>query len=723
MICKSKILLIPIFCLIGIFIFGNFVLAAASGDIIINEIAAFELSGYEWIEIYNTTGSEVDLTDWKFIEQFSETDENGVSHKLSSFQGDLILKPNEYAIIAQDAKKFLEKYEASSNITVIDSSWGSLKEKGERIALKDADGNIIEDFIYLSCLNYSLERINPKLNDYTEINWQETEINTPGEQNSIYLISKKDDDSNEDLEDKKESQGDVSSYSESTNHSPIADAGDDLETFIGEEIEFDASDSYDFDGDELIFSWDFGDGIQGSGVEASHVYLESGKYIVTLKVSDGNFEDVDTLTVTVRKLDYSDDIIINEFLPNPEGKDSAPSPNGEWIELFNQSEDDVDLGGWQIDDLRDGGSRPYTISQNTFIKKGEYLVFYYEETKITLNNKGDEVCLIKPSGDLSDIVSYKEKALEGKSFCRIESSSWVWCLNPTPGKENIIVVESENKGYIGKNNRNQEGYFSEKSDVLSESTFRELFENQEKGKSKENPVEVSIGEAKDLFKGVWVRVKGIVLVPPKVLGKKIFYISDNESGIQIYSYKGEFPDLEAGDRISLIGKISKQGEEKKINLENKDDIVLIEYYTSPEPRRVLIKDIDNSFMGTLVSIEGEVVKTSGNVFWLADETGEIKIYIRSSTGIKKPKMERGDCVSIVGIVSKTSSGYRILPRLQNDIKIGKVAGVADLPSTGANLAIVCLVMFFVMGCGVYLYGHQLRSLKQKMKLGIFLRVF
>jgi len=60
-----------------------------------------------------------------------------VSHKLSSFQGDLILKPNEYAIIAQDAKKFLEKYEASSNITVIDSSWGSLKEKGERIALKD----------------------------------------------------------------------------------------------------------------------------------------------------------------------------------------------------------------------------------------------------------------------------------------------------------------------------------------------------------------------------------------------------------------------------------------------------------------------------------------------------------------------------------------------------------------------------------------------------------
>jgi len=40
--------------------------------------------------------------------------------------------------------------------------------------------------------------------------------------------------------------------------------------------------------DPLIYSWDFGDGLSGTGASASHIYADEGSYPVTLTVSDGD---------------------------------------------------------------------------------------------------------------------------------------------------------------------------------------------------------------------------------------------------------------------------------------------------------------------------------------------------------------------------------------------------------------------------------------------------
>ena len=66
------------------------------------------------------------------------------------------------------------------------------------------------------------------------------------------------------------------------------------------EIEFNASDTYDIDGDPLAFKWDFGDGVNASGAVVTHSYSDSNKkYTLTLTVFDGSDEALGIITINV----------------------------------------------------------------------------------------------------------------------------------------------------------------------------------------------------------------------------------------------------------------------------------------------------------------------------------------------------------------------------------------------------------------------------------------
>lgn len=87
------------------------------------------------------------------------------------------------------------------------------------------------------------------------------------------------------------------------NAPPVAEAGQDIQVSVGEAVQFDAGDSYDADGGISAFSWDFGDGNKGKGLQPVHAYVNPGKYKVKLTVKDTsnlpNDTVSDTLTVTV----------------------------------------------------------------------------------------------------------------------------------------------------------------------------------------------------------------------------------------------------------------------------------------------------------------------------------------------------------------------------------------------------------------------------------------
>ncbi len=101
-------------------------------------------------------------------------------------------------------------------------------------------------------------------------------------------------------------------------------------------------------------------------------------------------------------------IIIDEFLPNPVGKDAE----GEWIKLFNNENKQINLLGWKLKDA----SGKIFVFKNKTIGAGEYLVLDYKTTKISLNNNGETIFLYDQNGKLISQLGYEGVAEEKKIF-------------------------------------------------------------------------------------------------------------------------------------------------------------------------------------------------------------------------------------------------------------------------------------------------------------------
>ncbi len=104
----------------------------------------------------------------------------------------------------------------------------------------------------------------------------------------------------EEPEDDDEGDGGKGRGRSPANIPPVADAsaGELYTGYVDEEITFNGSKSSDIDGTITEWSWDFGDGNNGTGEVTSHNYSTPGTYNVTLTVTD-NDRNTDTYKTTV----------------------------------------------------------------------------------------------------------------------------------------------------------------------------------------------------------------------------------------------------------------------------------------------------------------------------------------------------------------------------------------------------------------------------------------
>src|SRR3989344_1604211 len=139
-------------------------------------------------------------------------------------------------------------------------------------------------------------------------------------------------------------------------------------------------------------------------------------------------------------------IVINEFLPNPDGvaygfdfgNDAGNMPQGEWVELYNNGDVPLDLTGWYLADESGGAGNTQAIvtagdkqAATTSIPAHGWLVVYFN--KPVLNDTGDSVFLYTAGNVLVDSYTYDDSS----NFCNLE---------PTPTEPNSTSTPTGTPG-------------------------------------------------------------------------------------------------------------------------------------------------------------------------------------------------------------------------------------------------------------------------------------
>ncbi len=412
------------------------------------------------------------------------------------------------------------------------------------------------------------------------------------------------------------------------------------------ELFFDASDSTDLENDRLRFHWDFGDGNESAKQSPQHSYEEVGTYNVVLSVSDGALESKTARVITVLSapvgeavggpplIDYGG-LRITEFMPDPSGSDEA-----EWIEIFNASEHSISLEDVKIDD-EEGGSRGYIIDMPITVAPGGYHVLGRQQTRVALNNTEDTVRLFDPFDILLQSISYDDPP-QNASYALGSDGNWHYTSSATPGSKNIITA-----------------IVAPASRVVRSSSAR-----------KYKPMKVlPLERVRELDVGDRVQTEGVVSVLPGILGSQYFYIAAPSSsvGIQIYSFKKDYPKLAVGSKVQITGELSSAGDEVRIKTKTAADIkVMGESVITPTTVR--LANIAEQHEGALLSITGEITQRLSSKAYIDDGTDELLIYIKEGSRIQRGDLKEGDYATVTGVLSQTKSGYRLLPRSKEDIQ-------------------------------------------------------
>ena len=196
---------------------------------------------------------------------------------------------------------------------------------------------------------------------------------------------------------------------------------------------------------KLKYVWDFGDGKKSYLAKTSHKYLDTGKYTVTLSVSDDSQTVEKSFVINVKK-NPRPNLEIVKIVPNPAGNDSE----AEIVELKNNSNKQIDLSGWKISTGSGEKIFNHPIIGEISLGPGETKTITREFSKFSLNNKAGKVQLVMPDGKVIDEVEYSKdppdslrdskragKIAEDEAYAKIDGE-WLWV---EPGAADEIADE------------------------------------------------------------------------------------------------------------------------------------------------------------------------------------------------------------------------------------------------------------------------------------------
>lgn len=332
-------------------------------------------TGREWVEVYNSGNQNVDLVTYKIFE-------NNVNHKLIliSDTSTSVIEPNEYAILADNAEKFLLDYPDFSGL-LFDSAF-SLNNTGEILMINDSSGVTVDHFEYGAELGAgntgnSLQRndngfwIDAKATPGTT-NKQTTEIHTE--------------------ETGSTTSGSVSNSTTTSTHSGQNELvkyvqkslleigfGRNRVASIHTPLNFKA----EYNSSRMPrFTWNFGDGAVDRGILGRHTYTHPGIYNVLLNAFLNGYQATARVKVHIK----------------PVSVENLSITSGKHVDVLlkNKSDTEVNLGQF----ILMYGNQTFVIPDDTIIDASSEITIPHTHTRFELQEFDNYSHLYYPNGEV-----------------------------------------------------------------------------------------------------------------------------------------------------------------------------------------------------------------------------------------------------------------------------------------------------------------------------------
>jgi hypothetical protein len=415
-------------------------------DLLITEIMADplpvqDLPEYEYVEVYNSTGYDIDVAGWTFH----------TSNKSCVFEP-YILPANERLILChEDAKEHFIPYGRCLGIF---SSLSTLLNTNDTILIRDKTGKTIDSVYYSDVWHqqdkndggWSLELTHYSRSCRPKANWNSSENpfgGTPGKINSVHH------------NEKDESAPIISGFQRLQDTSFVFAFNEPIEAsnMVIKCVQ-----------DKPVISVKEVLSDSSVCVHTTSPLTEGNTWFFVHEIEDYCFNKTSDTIQFYHHIPASKDIIINEFMTDP--TPGKGLPEYEFIELLNRSNFSINLAGWHIQTLSGSYELPsfllnahesviltHTNAGNDYALFGEVLPVI--GSKYFLPNEYSHIVLSSGRNGTIDSVYYHtnwyEKDLDGIS---LERNAWdLDCYHPltiqpsidpqggTPGNQNSTMSE------------------------------------------------------------------------------------------------------------------------------------------------------------------------------------------------------------------------------------------------------------------------------------------
>lgn len=367
-------------------------------------------SNNEWIELYNPTDQEINLTGWKI------TSSDGSPNIILSGS----IKSQSYFLLERGNDDVLPNFKADQIYSFTNNA---LSNSGEHLFLKDAASSTVDE-INASSGWLAGDNTTKETMQKSGSNWV-TALATPksGWVNAI---------TNSENSSTSQTASTQSTISQSSTIYPSikASAGEDKITIAGSEVDFvgQAWNSNKEPLEDTRFWWNFGDGESKEGKSISHIFQIPGRYTVGLHISNGSYAASDYAYIEV----IANKLKIIDVLLGEKG----------YFKLYNPSDFLLDIGGWLVES---GSGKQFVIPTKTKIGPMAEIALANSLTKIFLEEKTLEAKMRYPNGLLALEWKTNNTPVQHPAGTIIQTPA---IYNQTPKISKIIRDESLPEAYL-----------------------------------------------------------------------------------------------------------------------------------------------------------------------------------------------------------------------------------------------------------------------------------